>query len=387
MSKINFVPLHRPFFDKNEEKEIIETLRSGWLTTAKRASRFESEFSQYVGSKYAVALNSCTAALHLSLICAGVKPGDEVIVSPFTFAASVNTIIHTGAVPVFVDIESDTLNIDPVKIKAKISGKTKAIIAVHFGGNACRMDEINEIARLNGLIVIEDAAHAVGTEYKGKRIGSVGNFTCFSFYANKNITTGEGGMLTTNSEIVAERARRLSLHGLSADAWSRFDKNGLPFYEIVEPGFKYNMPDLNAAIGIHQLKKLNKFQQNREKIVHIYNEHLCKINEIDIIVPPDYTKSSYYIYVIKLKLDMLSKNRDEIVRMLKDEGIGVSVHYNSVHLHKFYREKYNIRDNDFLESKRASESVITLPLYPSMIDKEVYFVIDKVEKVISKCRK
>ena len=386
MSKIKYVPLHRPYFDKKEEKEVLDTLRSGWLTTARKTSQFEDEFARYVGSKYAVALNSCTAALHLSLICAGIKPDDEVIVSPFTFAATVNTIIHTGAKPVFVDIEPDTLNIDHTKIKLKISGNTRAIIAVHYGGNACRLDEIFEIARLNKLEVIEDAAHAVAAEYKGRKIGSISDFSCFSFYANKNITTGEGGMLTTNNEIIAERAKRLSLHGLSADAWARFDKKGLPLYEIVEPGFKYNMPDIMAAIGLHQLEKLNMLQKKREKIVQIYNENLNKIKEIDILKPPEYSKSSNYIYVIKLKLDMLSKNRNEVIGMLKDEGVGVSVHYNSVHLHKYYRDKYNIEDNDFPEAKKASESVLTLPLYPTMTDKEVFFVIEKVEKVIAKCR-
>ena len=387
MKKVEFVPLHKPFFDENEEQELISTLRSGWITTAKRTAKFEKNFSEFIGSRYAVALNSCTAALHLALTCAGVKNGDEVITTPFTFAASVNTIIHSGGTPVFADIEPDTLNIDPAEIEKKINLKTRALIIVHYAGNSCKLDEIREIADMKGIKVIEDAAHSIGTEYKGKKIGSDSEFACFSFYANKNITTGEGGMLTTNNSDVAERSKRLSLHGLSSGAWSRYEKKGTPHYEIVEPGYKYNMSDIMAAIGIHQLNKIDDLFRKREKIVSIYNENLSSIDEIDILFPPGYTKPSYYIYVIKLKLEKLTKNRDEIAGMLKDAGVGVSIHFKSVHLHKYYRDKYNIKPDDLPAANAASDSVLTLPLYPTMTMDEVDFVIDKVISVIKKCRK
>jgi dTDP-4-amino-4,6-dideoxygalactose transaminase len=323
----------------------------------------------------------------LSLICAGVKRGDEVITTPFTFAASVNTILHAGAIPVFADIEPDTLNIYPVEIKKKINSKTGALIIVHYAGNSCKLDEIREITGLNGIKVIEDAAHAIGTEYTGRKIGSDSEFACFSFYANKNITTGEGGMLTTNNRELAERSKRLSLHGLSSGAWSRYEKKGTPHYEIVEPGYKYNMSDIIAAIGIHQLNKIEDLYRKRERIVNKYNENLSDVEEIDILSPPGYTKSSYYIYVIKLNLEKLSKNRDEIAQMLRDAGVGVSIHFKSIHLHQYYRERYNIKPDDFPAANIASERVLTLPLYPTMTDSEVDFVVDEVKSVIKRCRK
>jgi len=320
MKDIRYVPLHKPWFDEKEEKEVIDTLRSGWITTAKKTALFEKRFAEFTGAKYAVALSSCTAALYLSLICSGISEGDEVISTPFTFAATTNTILHSGAVPVFADIKKDDLNIDPEKIEDKITNRTKIILPVHYAGIPCDMDKILSIADRHNLKVIEDAAHAAGSEYKGVKIGSGNNPTCFSFYANKNITTGEGGIITTNDQEIAKRVKLLSLHGLSAGAWNRYEKKGTPHYEIVEAGYKFNMSDIMASLGLHQLDKIGMFRKKRERIVNIYNQNLNDLDELNILKPPDNVKSSYYIYVIILNKERLTKSRNEIAQMLKEEG-------------------------------------------------------------------
>ncbi|RKY89127.1 UDP-4-amino-4,6-dideoxy-N-acetyl-beta-L-altrosamine transaminase, partial [candidate division KSB1 bacterium] len=266
-----FLPFHQPSIDGEEIQEVVDTLKSGWITTGPKTKLFEKKFQEYIGCKYAIAVSSCTAGLHLALVAAGVGQGDEVITTPYTFATTGEVIIQIGAKPVFVDIEEDGFNIDVTKIPEAITPETKAIIPVHFAGEPCDMDEIMKIAQENNLFVIEDAAHAVGAEYKGKKIGNIGDVTVFSFYATKNLTTGEGGMVTTNNDELAEKIRLLSLHGISKDAWKRYTAEGSWYYEILYAGYKYNMTDIQASLGIHQLNKLEKFLSIRQKYAQRYS--------------------------------------------------------------------------------------------------------------------
>ena len=377
-----FLPYSSPLISEDEIAEVADTLRSGWLTTGPKVKRFEEEFAQYVGSKHAVAVNSCTGALHLALVAEGIGPGDEVITAPFTFIATVNVILHVGAKPVFVDIRPDTFNIDVGKIEAAITPKTKAIIPVHYAGQPCEMDEILEIAKRHNLLVIEDAAHAVAAEYKGKKVGTIGDATCFSFYATKNLVTGEGGMVTTDDEKLAEKIRVLSLHGMSRDAWKRYTAAGSWYYEVIYPGYKYNMADIQASLGLHQLRKLAHFQRRREKIAEAYNEAFAGLDTIEIpFVKPD-IKHDWHLYVIKLVLEKLKIDRAQFIEALKQEGIGTSVHFIPVHLHPYYRETFGFKKGDFPVAEEAYERVVSLPLYPKMSDEDVERVIEAVKRVV-----
>src|SRR3990172_5481140 len=277
--RADFLPFNRPALGPEEEKEIIETLRSGWLTTGARTRRFESDFAQFTGARHAIGVNSCTAALHLALVANGIGEGDEVITTPITFAATANVIVHTRARPIFVDVEADTLNVDAAQIGAKITRRTRAIIPVHLSGQPCAMDDILAIARKHNLAVIEDAAHAAESVYRGRKVGSIGDATAFSFYATKNVTTGEGGMLTTDDDDLAERVRILSLHGISHDAWKRYTNEGYKHYEVLFPGYKYNMFDLQAALGLHQLAKVEKHWQARKALAEKYDRALAGVPE------------------------------------------------------------------------------------------------------------
>jgi len=340
---------------------------------------FEKLIAKYTGAKYTIAVNSCTAALHLSLIALGIGEGDEVITTPFTFAATANVIIQVGAKPVFVDIKKDTYNIDPEEIEKAITSKTKAIIPVHYAGQPCEMDKIMKIAKKHNLFVIEDAAHAIGSEYKGRKIGTIGDLTCFSFYATKNMTTGEGGAITTNNKKLAEKIAILRLHGMSRDAWKRYSKKGSWYYEIEECGWKYNMTDIQAAMGIVQLKKLDKFIEIRRKYVQIYNRELSKIK--GIITPyemPD-LKHVYYLYPILLK----SYDRDKFINKMAKNGIQCSVHFIPLHLHPFYRKRFGFKKGDFPNSEWVYEREVSLPLYPKMKEKDIKFIINAIKKIIN----
>ena len=276
-------PLHQPWLGEAEEREVLDTLRSGWLTTGPKTREFERSFADYIGCKNALGLNSCTAGLHLALVCLDIGPGDEIITTPITFAATANVIVHQRAKPVFVDVDPGTLNIDADRIEGHISDKTKAILPVHLFGHPCEMETILRIAKKHHLAVVEDAAHAIETQYHGKKVGNIGDFTSFSFYASKNITTGEGGMLTTNRDDLAEKSRILSLHGISADAWKRHGGGEYVHYDVVSPGYKYNMFDVQAALGIHQLRKIEEFWQRRKGLVAIYNEAFQGVPEIRLL--------------------------------------------------------------------------------------------------------
>lgn len=374
------IPYALPLIEDEEIKEVLDTLHSNWLSKGPKTVEFEKQFSDYVHSNFSIGLNSCTAGLHISQLAAGIGPGDEVITTPYTFVASANTIIHTGAKPVFVDIDPVTMNIDPSKIEEKITSRTKAIIPVHFGGYPCDMDPILEIARKHNLVVIEDAAHAVYTQYKGRMVGSISDFTCFSFYATKNLVTGEGGMVTTNSEEMADKLRVMSLHGMSKNAWNRYSGKGSWFYEVEYPGFKYNMTDMQAALGLVQMKKLQSMQEKRESIAKIYNDVFTKID--GFITPYDNAENvhAWHLYVIRLKPDHFTIDRAEFIEKLKEKGIGTSVHFIPVPMHPYYKEQ-GYRIEDYPNALEAYTGAISLPLYPKMSEEQVMRVVEAVTEL------
>lgn len=370
-----FVSFHKPLIGQEEIDEVVDTLRSGWLTTGPKTQKFEKAFAQYVGSEFAVAVNSCTAGLHLALAATNVGPEHEVITTPYTFAATAEVVLYTGAKPVLVDIERDGFNIDVNKIERAITPKTRAIIPVHFAGQPCDMEAILDIARRHNLTVIEDAAHAVAAEYHGKKIGTISPLTVFSFYATKNLTTGEGGMVTTNDRALADRVRSLSLHGLSRDAWKRYSKAGSWYYEILHLGYKYNLTDIQSAIGLHQLAKIEKFLDDRRRLVELYDQSLAELPEV--MLPPHGTngRHAWHLYVVRLRTDKLRISRDEVITKLAEQGIGTSVHFIPLHLHPFYRTTFGWAPGDFPNALRTYESAISLPLYPQM---EPHDVRDRV---------
>ncbi len=381
------LPFHRAWLDDDEINEVVDTLKSGWFTTGPKTHQFEEEFKKYIGCKHALGLNSCTAGLHLSLVAMEIPEGSEVITTPMTFPATANVAVHERLRPVFVDIEPGTLNIDADRIEEKITPKTRAIVPVHFAGHACDMDAIEEIARKNNLVIIEDAAHALESSYKQKKIGNLGNLTSFSFYANKNITTGEGGMLTTNDDVLADKIRVMRLHGLSKDAWNRFGKSGYSHWELHTPGYKYNMPDISAAIGIHQLRKVNRFHELRKRYAAMYDTAFKEIPELETLITKDYATPAHHIYIIALRLDCLTITRDRFVEEIQGRGIGVGVHYVALHLQPFYRKKFNTQPQDCPVATEYSERVLTLPLYPKMSVQDVNRVIETVADIISKFRR
>ncbi len=382
-----FLPFFRPCIGREEREGVNSVLDSGWIGKGAKTEEFENEVKKYVGSKYAIGTNSCTSALELSLSAAGISREDEVITTPMTFPATANVIVHTGARPVFVDIEKDTLNIDPGKIENAITIKTKAIIPVHFAGYPCRMSEILKIAKKYNLFIIGDAAHAFGSEYYNRKIGSIGDLTCFSFYATKNITTGEGGMVTTNNKKLADKIRLLSLHGISSDAWRRFQGKTYKHWETILPGYKYNMYDIQAAIGLAQLKKIDKFIKIRENYARIYDKAFEDTPEIIIPAMQDQIKHSYHLYVVMFKLEDLTVTRDEIMNILQSSNIGIGVHYRALHLHRFYRKAYGFKRDDFPIAEYVSDRVLSLPLYPKMAKEDVLDAARAVKEIAAKYKK
>jgi len=381
-----FFPFHQPWLDKDEEREVIATLRSGWLTTGAKTREFERRFAEYIGCKHAIGLNSCTAGLHLALAALGVGPGDEVITTPITFAATVNVIFHLGAKPVFVDVEPGTLNISAEQLQSRVTEKTKAIVPVHLYGQPCDMDRIMQVARSRKLYVVEDAAHAVGAEYDGKKIGSLGDLTAFSFYATKNITTGEGGMVTTERDDFAEMIRCQSLHGITSDAWERHGVEDFVHWDIIKPGYKYNMWDVQASLGIHQLKKIETFWKIRKLYVEMYNRAFREIPEIQILNENRNIKHAYHLYAIVLKTENLTIDRDRFLHELKRRGIGVGVHFPALHLTSFYAKTYGFKRGDFPNAEYASDRLLSLPLYPKMRKDDVSRVIKVVEGAVGQFR-
>ena len=383
----HWVPFHRPEITEDEIQSVVATLRSGWLTTGPKVKRFEEQFAGYLGCRHAVAVNSGTAALHLALDAVGIKEGDEVIVPTMTFAATAEVVFYLKAKPVLVDCRPDTLNIDPEQIENAITSKTRAIIPVHFGGQPCEMDRILEIARQYKVKVIEDAAHALPASYRDKKVGAIGDITCFSFYATKTITTGEGGMATTENSEWAERMRMMSLHGISHDAWKRYTKEGSWYYEILNPGFKYNLTDIAAAIGIEQLKKCDEFRKAREKIAKIYDTSFADLEEIQTPVRRSGTEHAWHLYVIELNLDHLQITRNQFIDALREEQIGTSVHFIPLHLHPYYRDKFGYHPSDFPNASSAFERIVSLPIYPRMTEADVESVIGAIRKIVKQTRR
>lgn len=382
-----FIPFYRPLIEDDEIAEVVDTLKSDWITTGPKTKRFEKEFAKFIGCKHAIAVNSGTSALHLGLVAAGIEEGDEVILPTTTFAATAEVVIYQKAKPVLVDIDKDTFDIDVEKIEQKISPKTKVIIPVHIAGQPCEMDEILDVAKKYNLKIIEDAAHALPARYKGKMIGTMGDVTAFSFYATKNLVTAEGGMATTDNDEYAEKMRILSLHGISKDAWKRYSTEGSWYYEILYPGFKYNMTDIQASLGIHQLKKLDKMQERRKEIVDSYNEAFFDVPEIIVPKVSEKVEHAWHLYIIKLNLERLKINRDEFIQTLTAENIGVSVHFIPLHMHPYYRDTNDYKPGDFPNAKYIYDRVISLPLYPKMSKQDVANVIAAVKKTIEENRK
>ncbi len=387
-SRKEFLPLARPTIGEEEIREVVETLRSGWLTTGPKVERFEERFKDYLGVPEAVAVSSGTAGLHLALLAAGVAGGDEVITTSMSFAATANAIVLCGAKPIFVDCDPDTLSIDPRGVAARITEKTKAIVPVHFAGQPCAMDELMEIGRRRAVPLIEDAAHALGTEYKGRKIGAVGEMAVFSFHPIKTITTGEGGMVVTSNKQWAERMRLLRFHGISTSAWQRHAGGRSPQYSIQLPGFKYTMMDIQAAIGIHQMDKVDRFVERRAKLAGLYHMAFKEIKDVRPLgLAPYRHRHAWHLFVVQLELERLAIDRDRFLELLKERNIGAGIHFPALHLQPYYQEQWGYRSGDFPNAERASERIVSLPLFPTMNEKDVQDVVWAVGEILADYRK
>lgn len=381
------IPFYVPLLDEKEQSSVLGVLQSGWLTTGPLTRKFEQNFCEYIGCKNAIAVNSCTAALHLALDAISLEEGDEVLVPTMTFASTGEIVNYFRAKPVLVDCEKSSLLIDVKKIEEKISDKTRAIIPVHFAGQPCDLDEINQIAQMHKLKVIEDAAHSLPAMFDGKMIGTLGDISCFSFYATKPITTGEGGMITTENAEYAERMRIMSLHGISRDAWKRYSDGGSWNYEIVANGYKYNMTDITAALGVVQLKKSDKFLCRRKKIAEMYTNSFKEVPEIVSPRVKANRTHSWHLYVIQLELECLKISRAQFIELMKEKGIGCSVHFIPLHRHSFYRESFGYSALDFPNANFVYERIVSLPIFPKMTDEDIFYVVDGVRDIINKHRK
>ena len=378
-----FLVFGSPLIEQEEVDEVVDSLKSGWIGTGPKVHQFEEMFRDYKGVKYAMALNSCTACLHLSMLSINLQPGDEVIVPTMTFAATANVVIHAGGKPVFVDSLRDSMNIDPADIERKITPKTKAIIPVHFAGRACDMDTILDIAKKHDLKIIEDCAHAIETEYHGKKTGTFGDIGCFSFYVTKNIVTGEGGMAITNNQEYADKIKIMGLHGMSKDAWKRFSDEGYKHYQVVYPGFKYNMMDIQAALGIHQLPRVDSYWLRRQEIWNTYND---AFKDLPVFTPapvaPD-TKHAYHLYTLLLDIDRLSITRDQFLDEMTKRKIGVGVHYIALHLHPYYQQTLGHKRGDFPNAEWISDRTVSLPLSAKLTNADVDDVIEAVQSILT----
>jgi dTDP-4-amino-4,6-dideoxygalactose transaminase len=382
-----FIPFHLPSIGEEEIAEVVATLRSGWLTTGPRTAQFEKDFAAYVSAPHALALNSCTAGLHVALAALGIRQGSEVITTPLTFSSTVHTILHTGARPVLADVGAHG-NIDPESIRRVITPRTRAIVPVHLAGLPCDMNAIWEIARQHGLFVIEDAAHAVGSEYQGRKIGAgptseddpASDAVAFSFYATKNMTTGEGGMVTSPRESLAMKMKMLSLHGMSKDAWNRYSERGSWFYQVVEPGFKYNLTDIQSALGIHQLRKLDSFIDIRQHYAEIYNQELSGLAELEVPTERADSRHAWHLYILRLNLDKLTIDRSAFIEELRRRGVGTSVHFIPIPLHPFFSD-LAFGGRTCPAAMALYPRIISLPLYPAMTEEQICYVADCVKEI------
>ena len=393
MNERSFIPYNLPAIGQEEIDEVTAVLRSGWVTTGPKAAQFEDEFRNYVGAKHALAVNSCTAGLHLALAALGIGPGDEVITTPLTFCSTVSTILHVGATPVLADIGDDG-NVDPDSIARRITDRTRAIVPVHLGGLPCQMARIWKLAGERGLFVVEDAAHGAGSHYQGSPLGGF-NKVCrarsdaaaFSFYATKNMTTGEGGMVTSEDEELSERMRRLCLHGISNDAWGRYAERGSWYYEVLDRGFKYNMSDIQAAMGVVQLRRLESFIETRRRYASMYNAAFADVDETELPPDCDACRHCWHLYAIRLNLDRLNIDRAEFIRHLRQRGVGTSVHFIPVPLHPFFAALAQLPGNQCPRAMELYPRLISLPLYPAMTEEQVRYVGDAVKEVARANRK
>jgi len=379
--RAQFLPYCLPLIGEDEIAEVVDSLRSGWVTTGPKVKRFEEDFARYTGAKHAIAVSSCTAALHASLAALDIGPGDEVIVPTLTFCATSNVVVHLGATPVIVDVDRDChISVDAVS--HAITPRTRAIVPVHYGGQSCSLRDLQFVANRHGIPLVEDAAHAAGAEYEGGRIGSHGRAVCFSFYAIKNMTTGEGGMITTSDDALARRLRLLSLHGMSRDAWKRYTETGSWYYEVLEPGYKYNMTDVQAALGIHQLRRLDGFIQRRQEIAAMYDEAFSDLPEV--LLPPRLPgrNHTFHLYPIRLHAGLFQLNRSEFIEQLRVRNIGASVHFIPLHRHPFYRERYGYRPEQFPVAEEIYQGLLSLPLYPKMTDQDADDVVAAVRETV-----
>jgi dTDP-4-amino-4,6-dideoxygalactose transaminase len=384
----SFVPFHRPSIGQEETDEVLKVLASGWLTTGPVAQRLEREFAAYIGCRYALAVNSATSALQLALDAIGLQPGDEVLVPTYTFTASAEVVTYFGARPVLCDSVPGGFNIDPQDVRRKITPRTRALMPVHIGGEACQMEALQQIASEHGLHVIEDAAHALPTSYQGARVGNISEFTAFSFYATKTITTAEGGMLTTNNPKHAERASVMRLHGISGDAWKRYAKEGSWYYEVVDAGYKLNLPDLLAALGLAQLGKCDRLWRQRLEIAASYKENLSTFEELEM--PPglkNMDEHAWHLFILRLHSSQLELTRNGFIEELKRMGIGTSVHFIPLHLHPYYQKAYGYRAGDFPNAEDAYSRCISLPIFPGMTEAEVGRVLQAIKRIVCTHRK
>ena len=381
------VPFHRPSVGEDEIAEVVDTLRSGWLTTGPKVARFQREFAAAIGARHAIALNSATAALHLALEAVGVGPGDEVIIPTYTFTATGEVVTYLGAKPVLADCRVDTLNIDVETIEPHLTRRTKAILPVHIAGQTCDMEPILDLARTRGLAVVEDAAHALPATYKGRAVGTIGDITAFSFYATKTITTGEGGMVTTQRDDYAARMKLMSLHGLSGDAWNRYSARGHWYYEVTDFGFKYNLTDIAAALGLAQLARMSEFHRRREQVARAYTEGF---GDLDTCFAPrdvGLGTHAWHLYILELNLPALAVGRDELLEILRRKGVGTSVHFIPLHLHPVYQRRLGYEPGQFPVAEAVFNRACSLPIYPAMSEADIAHVIEAVRGTLQECRR
>lgn len=383
MADVDYIVFGRPNLAQEEINAVVDVLKSGWIGTGPRVQQFQQRFAEYIGTQNAVAVASCTAALHLAMEAVGLGEGDEVITTPLTFAATANSIVHARATPVFADVRLDSMNIDPREVERRITPRTKAIVPVHFAGRPCEMDALRAIANRYGLLLIEDAAHAIESRYHGKKIGTLGEVGCFSFYVTKNMTTAEGGMLCTDQHAVAAKARILGLHGLSADAWSRFSDEGYKHYDVVYTGYKYNMTDIQAALGLTQLAKLGPWLERRRQIWTAYDQ---AFTELPVRRPapeePD-TVHARHLYTLLIDEKEAKISRDRFMLEMHKRGVGTGVHYRALHTQAYYRERFKLRPEEYPNAHWIGERTVSLPLQSGLSDAQVTRITRTVKEVLS----